>query len=249
MKLSIEEHILGTIPILEVVPEKYKDKKLPLIIYYHGWQSSKDLTLTQGRYLAREGFRVLLPDAFNHGKRKNPMTDIPSLTFWQSIHTNLFEFGYIVDAMQRMGLADDQIGVGGLSMGGMTTAALLTQHPEIKAAAIVMGTPKLVAYRERIFKHASQMDRFFPKDYNQLLKWIPEYDLSLQPEKIAGRPLLFWHGTKDVVVPYQHVVEFMNENSEKDNITFIEEDIDHLVTPQTMEKITDFFVTSMLENN
>ena len=50
---------------------------------------------------------------------------------------------------------DEQIGVGGLSMGGMTTAALLTHHPEIKAAACVMGTPKLVAYRERIFNHAS----------------------------------------------------------------------------------------------
>ena len=161
MKLSIEEYILGTIPLLEVVAEDKKNESLPLIIYYHGWQSSKELTLTQGRYLAREGFRVLLPDAFNHGKRKIPMTDIPSLTFWQSIHTNLFEFGYIVNALQKKGLADDRIGVGGLSMGGMTTTALLTQHPEIDAAACVMGTPKLVAYRERIFKHASQMDRFF----------------------------------------------------------------------------------------
>lgn len=245
MKLSIEEYILGTIPLLEVVPEDKKEESLPLIIYYHGWQSSKELTLTQGRYLARKGFRVILPDAFNHGKRKIPMTDIPSLTFWQSIHTNLFEFGYIVDALQRRGLADDRIAVGGLSMGGMTTTALLTQHPEIKAAACVMGTPKLVAYRERIFKHASQMDRFFPQDYNHLLKWIPEYDLSLQPEKIDGRPLLFWHGKEDVVVPYQHVVEFMAEHSDKENIQFIEEDEAHLVRPETMEKITQFFVEAM----
>lgn len=246
MKLSIEEYTLGTIPILEVVSEQNKHESLPLIIYYHGWQSSKELTLTQGRYLAREGFRVILPDAFNHGKRKNPMTDIPSLTFWQSIHTNLFEFGYIVDFLQKRGLADDRIGVGGLSMGGMTTTALLTQHPEIDAAACVMGTPKLVAYRERIFKHASQMDRFFPHDYNLLLKWIPEYDLSLQPEKIDGRPLLFWHGREDVVVPYQHVVEFIAEHGDKENIQFIEEDEAHLVRPETMEKITQFFVEAML---
>lgn len=246
MKLSIEEHIVGTIPLLEVVPADQKNKKLPLIIYYHGWQSQKELTLTQGRYLAREGFRVLLPHAFNHGKRKNPMTDIPSLTFWQSIHTNLFEFGYLVDALQKRGLADDRIGVGGVSMGGMTTSALLTRHPEIKAAACVMGTPKLVAYRERIFKHASQMERFFPEDYNHLLKWIPEYDLSLQPEKINGRPLLFWHGKQDVVVPYKHVVEFIEENRDKKNIQFINDDEAHLVRPQTMEKITRFFVESML---
>lgn len=246
MKLSIEEHLLGTIPLLEVVLEDYKSERMPLIVYYHGWQSSKELTLTQGRYLARQGFRVLLPDAFNHGQRKQTMTDIPSVTFWQSIHTNLFEFGYIIDTYQKRGLVDNRIGVGGLSMGGMTTAALLTQHPEIKAAACVMGTPKLVAYRDRIFKHASQMDRFFPKDYNHLLRWIPEYDLSLQPEKIAGRPLLFWHGQQDVVVPYKHVVEFIEENKELKNVQFIDEDEAHLVRPDTMELITQFFVDNLL---
>lgn len=246
MKLTIKEHTLGTIPILEVVPEEYENEKLPLIIYYHGWQSQKELTLTQGRYLAREGFRVILPDAFNHGKRKNPMTDIPSLTFWQSIHTNLFEFGYIVDTFQKRGLADDRIGVGGVSMGGMTTTALLTHHPEIKAAACVMGTPKLVAYRERIFQHASQMDRFFPIDYNHLLNWIPAYDLSLNMDTLADRPLLVWHGTQDVVVPYTHVVEFIEENKDLKNIHFIDENEEHLVRPQTMEKITAFFVDKML---
>jgi len=246
MKLSIEEHILGTIPLLEVVASDQKHKKLPLIIYYHGWQSSKELTLTQGRYLAREGFRVILPDAFNHGNRKQPMTDIPSLTFWQSIHTNIFEFGYIVDALQKRGVADDRIGVGGISMGGMTTTGLLTHHPEIKAAACVMGSPKLVAYRDRIFNHASQMDRFFPHDYKSLLNWVPEYDLSLHPEKIDGRPLLFWHGQQDVVVPYTHVVEFIDENNEKENIQFIDENEEHLVKPETMSKITQFFVDAML---
>lgn len=246
MRLSIEEFTLGTIPLLEVVQEDLKMQKLPLIIYYHGWQSQKELTLTQGRYLARKGFRVILPDAFNHGKRKNPMTDIPSLTFWQSIHTNLFEFGYIVHALQKENLADDRIGVGGVSMGGMTTAALLTHHPEIKAAACVMGTPKLTAYRERIFKHASQMDRFFPDDYNHLLKWIPEYDLSLNIDKLAGRPLLIWHGKQDVIVPYTHVIEFMEENKDLENIQFINEDEKHLVRPQTMEKITEFFVEQLL---
>jgi hypothetical protein len=246
MKLTINEHILGTIPVLHIVSEDIINKRLPLIIYYHGWQSQKELTLTQGRYLAREGFRVILPDAFNHGQRKNPMTDIPSLTFWQSIHTNLFEFGYIIDALQKRNLIDDRIGVGGVSMGGMTTTALMTHHPEIKAAACVIGTPKLVAYRDRIFKHASQMDRFFPDDYNHLLSWIPEYDLSLNVDTLDGRPMLFWHGKQDEVVPYRHVVEFIEENNEKENIQFIDEDEDHLVKPVTMEKITRFFIDSLL---
>lgn len=246
MDLKIQKRMLSTIPLLEVVPEKHKNDRMPLIIFYHGWQLSKEMILTQGRYLAQEGFRVILPDAENHGERKREMTNIPSLTFWQSIHTNLFEFGYIVDHFQRLGLADDRIGVGGLSMGGITTCALLTQHPEITAAACLMGSPKPVEYRDRIAQHASHMDIFFPKDYENLLKWIPEYDLSLNPETLNGRPLFFWHGQQDNVVPYDHVVEFVEENKDKKNIEFIDENERHLVKVDTMKQAASFFAREML---
>jgi hypothetical protein len=246
MKLTIRKRTLGTIPLLEVVQREKRNEVQPLIVYYHGWQSSKELVLTQGRRLAEAGFRVLLPDAANHGDRKQPITKIPSLTFWQSIHTNLFEFGFIVNHFKKLGLADERIAVGGVSMGGITTCALLTQHPEIKVAACVMGSPKPVAYRERIFNYAKELGRFFPEDYESLLAWIPHYDLSLQPEKIAGRPVLFWHGNKDVIVPYDDTAEFVAVNPQS-NITFIEEDEEHLVRVATMEKITDFFVKELLD--
>lgn len=58
MKLTIRKRTLGTIPLLEVVEEARRNDTLPLIVYYHGWQSSKELVLTQGRYLAEAGFRV-----------------------------------------------------------------------------------------------------------------------------------------------------------------------------------------------
>lgn len=69
MKLTIRKRTLGTIPLLEVVQKENRNELLPLIVYYHGWQSSKELVLTQGRKLAQAGFRVLLPDAANHGDR------------------------------------------------------------------------------------------------------------------------------------------------------------------------------------
>lgn len=246
MKLSIEKQTLGTIPIIEVVEETKKEEIMPLIVYYHGWRSTKELNLTQGRYLALAGFRVILPDADNHGARNQPVSKIPSLTFWQSIHSNLFEFGYIINEYKKRGVIDDRIGVGGVSMGGITTSALLTHHPEIKVAACLMGSPKLTAYRERINKHADQLDVYFPADYNDLLEWIPKYDLSLHPEKINGRPLLFWHGTRDTVVPYSHVVEFIEENEEKENIYFVDEDEAHLVKPKTMAMITEFFAEHLI---
>ncbi len=244
MKLTIRKRTLGTIPLLEVVQKENRNKLLPLIVYYHGWQSSKELVLTQGRKLAQAGFRVLLPDAANHGDRYQEMTRIPSLTFWQSIHTNLFEFGFIVNHFRKLGLADDRIGVGGVSMGGFTTCALLTHNPEIKAAACVMGSPKPVAYRDRILKRAKEMNRFYPHDYESLLSWIPSYDLSLRPETLAGRPLLFWHGTQDRIVPYEDTAAFIKEN-QIPNVRFIEEGEKHLVKGPTMDEITSFFVREM----
>lgn len=246
MKMTIRKRMLGTIPILEVVAHADRNKMLPLIIYYHGWQSSKELNLTQARYLAREGFRVLLPDAMNHGDRKQLISRIPSLTFWQSVHTNLFEFGFILDHFRKIGVVGDVIGVGGTSMGGITTCALLTHHPEIKAAACVMGSPKPFAYKERIKHFAAEYGRYLPTDYDELVNWIPQYDLSLRPETLAGRPLLIWHGTEDKVVPYEHVAVFMEEQKDTPNITFIAEEEVHLVRTQTMEKVTAFFVKELL---
>lgn len=133
-------------------------------------------------------------------------------------------------------------------MGGITTCALLTHHPEIKAAACIMGSPQPVKYRERIMGHASKLDRFFPHDYESLLGWVPAYDLSYHPETLGDRPVLFWHGIHDVIVPYDHVEEFIKENPDR-NLTFIEEDEEHLVKVPTMKEITAFFLKEMIKVN
>lgn len=240
MKLAIRKRKVGNIPILEVVDENMIYEPMPLIIYYHGWQTAKELVLTQGRKLAQKGFRVVLPDAANHGERKTERSPIPSLTFWNSIQSNLFEFSYIVDFFENLGVTNGQIGVGGVSMGGMTTCGLLTKHPEITAAACIMGSPAMIKYRERIQYHASAAGFFLPNDYEALVSWINDYDLQSQIETLAARPLLFWHGTEDEKIPYEHVKAFVDQFP-KNNIEFISETERHLVKGETMNLVTDFF--------
>ena len=62
-----------------------------------------------------------------------------------------------------------------------------------------------------------------------------------------GRPLLFWHGQQDRVVPYEDVVSFMEENKDLPKVQFAEEDEGHLVKGETMDKVTEFFVREMLQ--
>ncbi len=242
MKLAIRKRKIGNIPILEVVDDTKIYEPLPLVIYYHGWQTAKELVLTQGRKLAHQGFRVILPDAANHGERKTERSPIPSLTFWNSIQSNLFEFAFIVDFFENLGVTNGKIGVGGVSMGGMTTCALLTKHPEITAAACIMGSPALIQYRERIQLHARAAGFFLPEDYESLVSWIDAYDLSSQPEKLYNRPLLFWHGTLDEKIPYEDVQQFIT-NVTQPNIQFVSAEEKHLVKGDTMTRVTDFFAT------
>lgn len=248
MNTTIRRRHIGQIPLLEVVPVASRNDALPLIIYYHGWQSNKELNLTQGRKLAQVGFRVLLPDAMNHGERKQPMSAIPSLTFWQSIQSNLFEFGAIIHHFKKLNLIQDQkIGVGGTSMGGFTSSALMTHHPEILVASCMMGSPTPIQYRERLIRHASTLtNRFVPEDLRDLTAWIDKYDLSTQPETLNGRPFLIWHGERDWRVPYDQTLKFVEDNKALTNITFVHEDEDHLVKTETMDMMTDFFVKNLL---
>lgn len=244
--VKIYQRNFQDVPVLEVVEEEYRYEKVPLVVFYHGWRSEKELVLTQARKLAAKHIRVVLPDAMNHGKRLEDVSSIPSFTFWNSIQGNLSEFELIVGFYQKRDLIKDgKIGVGGYSMGGMTTGALMTQHPEITAATIIMGTPNLNAYAKLVRYHAKNHGIYVPRDMKMLTSWIDNYDLNLQPEKINKRPLLFWHGTVDERIPYEESKDFFDKiqgNDYAEQVAFITGyKAGHLVEPPLMDKIANFF--------
>lgn len=247
MKISIRHRYIKKIPVLEVVLETKKNSILPLVIYYHGWQSAKELSLTQARKLAKKGMRVILPDAMNHGERKTgPISPIPSVTFWSSIQYNIIEFSQLVRHFEKQGLIEDgKVGVGGVSMGGITTCALLTQHPEIKIAACMMGTPAPKKYIERVMEKSAEMDFFVPRDLPLLLSWVTNYDLSNVPETLAQRPVLFWHGTEDPKIPYGDMADFyrmIEDEPYAKNSQFITgKGEGHLVKGEMMDVVAVFF--------
>lgn len=233
------------IPTIEVVAQRLRHQALPLVIYYHGWRSSKELVLTQARKLAAQGLRVVLPDALNHGQRLQPVSPIPSWTFWQSIQTNLAEFSLLIDYFDHLKLIkDQQIGVGGVSMGGMTTTALLTHHPEIKVAACIMGSPALQDYAALV-RHLAGRQYQLPSDLQQLTSWLKNYDLAQYPAQLAGRPVLFWHGTADEKIPYQAVRQFYDQVRQQEyanQVTFKTGfGARHLVQPALMDEIATYF--------
>ncbi|WEG72605.1 alpha/beta fold hydrolase [Vagococcus intermedius] len=247
MKIQIRERMIHDIPVLEVVSTEKMNEALPLVIFYHGWQTNKELLLTQARRLADKGLRAVLPDGMHHGQRKiGEKSSVPSVTFYSTIQYNLIEFNVIKKYFEeRQLIKNDLIGVGGYSMGGMTSAALVTQHPEITAIASIMGTPQPTNYASLIRKNAKKMNYNVPDDLALIHSWLPQFDLSLQPEKMAQRPILFWHGTEDPKIPFNQVADFYHKIEHEPyakNVIFLTgQGEGHLVTIDLMNTIADFF--------
>lgn len=132
-------------------------------------------------------------------------------------------------------------------MGGITTCGLLTQHPEIQVAASMMGTPAPMDYVALVSKTAKERGVFIPEDLPLLLSWIKYYDLSKKPEKLAKRPVLFWHGTEDEKIPYQEVAHFYQRIKEEpyaENSQFITAEKErHLIRGEVMDQVAQFFAT------
>lgn len=250
MNITLRKRMIEHIPVLELSPEDKVNEALPLVVYYHGWQTKKELALTAGKKIALNNIRVIIPDSMYHGERKvNNPTKIPSFRFWSTIQHNLSEFSIIKDFYNdRQLIKDDLLGVAGFSMGGMTTAGILTHFPEVKAAAILMGAPNYQDFINRVTSYMKQADIYNVPVLEDLLAWTKLYDLNLMPEKIDGRPLYFWHGTEDAKLPYTVTHQFYLDNVNTEygkNMSFdtgVGEP--HILTIDIMNRTGDFFKKS-----
>ena len=149
-----------------------------------------------------------------------------------SIMETATEFGKIINYYRTKQLISNNFYcAAGVSMGGLIANILIRKYPGIKAAGIFMASPQLQKFAEwvsfvglkDIFKVTKE---FYPEiklpDENlqlgiinkesdlimELLPRLENFDLSLQPELIAGRPMFYWHAQPDLLMPYDFTVEF-----------------------------------------
>src|SRR5699024_12534528 len=84
---------------------------------------------------------------------------------------------------------------------------------------------------------ATQVKGMPDTEVDKQISALEPFDLSLNLEKLASRPLHFWHGTADKMVPYQDTVDFYRENIGKsytENVTLTTtENAGHKVSQET----------------
>lgn len=248
--IGVYDENINTIPSLVVVDAEKENKALPILTYFHGFTSAKEINLPLAYLLAEKGYRVVLPDSKYHGERETEISSIKKqISFWDIVMQNVEELQAVKDFFDQKGLIlNNRFGVAGTSMGAITTSAALTQYPWIKAAAVLMGSPKITTYAKTLVNSFKKMGDLpiTEEMIGSLYAQLAHYDLSTQVEKLKERPLLFWHGENDAVVPFDHSYTFYEEAramyENPDNIQFLKEaNRDHKVSRYAILETVKWF--------
>ncbi|WP_311771625.1 alpha/beta fold hydrolase [Salirhabdus euzebyi] len=243
---------LQSIPTLHVVESSKKEQALPTVLYIHGFTSAKEHNLPFAYLLAEKGYRVLLPDSLYHGERTNGKNaDSIQFEFWNIVGQNVKEvYSLYEEAKLRSWLEHDRFGLAGTSMGGISTCAALTQFNWIKVGAVLMGSPKPLEMATYLIEQIRQNGMNIP--YSELeiksqLEQLKRIDLSQNMDKLNERPLFFWHGDADPVVPFSQSYSFYEEVSmyyeNKEKIKHVKEKgRGHKVSREAILETVDWFV-------
>lgn len=219
--MIVENERWGNIPLLHVYKEENGNQPVPIVIFLHGFTSAKEHNLHYAYQLAEKGLRVVLPDAHLHGERDESLDEVQlALRFWETVLTSIEEVNVLHNELKRRGLMgeDTKIGLAGTSMGGIETLGCLNVYPWIDSAAVMMGSPNYVYLAE------SQMAQFEAGGFKlpitdlerkQMLETLSNFDITLNPESLNGRPVFFWHGVQDTTVPYESTFNFFNLMKER----------------------------------
>lgn len=211
--MIIREEVWGHIPLLHIIEEELNEQEVPVVIFLHGFTSAKEHNLHYAYNLAKEGVRVLLPDAHLHGVRDENLDEIQlSLRFWEIVCTSIEEVGLIREELLKKKLVTtEKIALAGTSMGGITTFGSLKAYDWIHAAAVMMGSPGFVELAEAQMSQFERRGFKLPvtvEERQQLLDNLAQFDITKNHSLLNKRPLYFWHGKNDTVVPYEPTFAF-----------------------------------------
>jgi len=240
MMIELEIRQFGDLESVHAVPAGKLSQPLPVVIFYHGFTSSKLVYSYFAVALAQAGFRVVMPDAPDHGARFTGDEQARLGQFWPILHGNLTEFAALRDGLYQAGLvADERLAVAGASMGGMTALGIMARHPEVKCVASLMGSGYFTSLAPTLFP--PQPSASFAEMVSPLADW----EVTTRLPRLADRPLLLWHGEEDDVVPAAETFRLQqalrHEGLDKNLTCLWEAGVKHRITPAALDATVAFF--------
>lgn len=244
--VEISPDRLSGIDVLQATPSGKQSHPLPTIFFFHGYTSSKEVYSYFGYALAEAGFRVIIPDAAMHGARYDGDEARRLRHFWDILQFNVQELPRLVDESRQRGwILDEQIGVAGASLGGMTALASMARYPWISAVAAFMASGYFSDLSRSLFPPIPVGSPGSEDLLRQLAQTLAAYDISSREAQLANRPLLLWHGDADDVVPAREsarLYETLKANNLHTQVTYLTESgVAHRITPLALNAGCAFF--------
>ncbi|PNS12462.1 esterase [Mixta theicola] len=246
--IDIVTESFSGIECLHAAPAGLRDVALPTVLFWHGYLSSKEVYAWAAVALAQAGFRVIMPDADEHGSRYRGDSAYRLAHFWDILRSNIDELPQLEAALRARGLiADGRFGVAGASMGGMTALGAMARYPHINRVACLMGSGYFMSLSQTLFPPLQARTSEEQAELARRLAPLADYDPSRQLTRLADRPLLLWHGEADEVVPAaetQRLVQALASAQLDRQLTWLTEpEVGHKITPQALAALVTFFAS------
>lgn len=242
----IEEKIyIKEIPVIVLTP-KGGDGDIGTIVLYHGWSSNKETQRMRGFILSSVGYRVIIPDAINHGER-SPLDDYGfdrGYQLWTTIFKSIEEWDILINGLdKRYGINKEKIGVIGNSMGGITAGGIYADNDYIKALVVLNGS---MAWKNTNTIIKESVDITMTEELKDIEARIEKIDPITNMDLLVNRPMLLLHGDSDSVLSIESQRKFFQaispEYEDKEKIKLIEyPNLDHIVSTNMMEDSILFF--------
>lgn len=206
-----------------------------VVLFYHGWSSTKEYQSVRGQLLAAYGYDVVIPDAVNHGERGviDYNDEHSYRAFWQTIFQNLQEVPALLEYLAAW-RPNVPLAVMGHSMGAMTAQGVMTHFKEFQTVVAMNGSGWWDE-SERRFRADFHLEQ--PRGAKSITRQIRAFDPYDYTEYLAGRSVLALNGDNDTVVNNKAQELYMDklaqdENVESKFVTY--EGLGHFVTTNMM---------------
>ncbi|WP_409074884.1 esterase [Pantoea sp. C3] len=244
--IELTTETLAGIECLHAAPAGQRHARLPTVLFYHGFTSSKEVYAYFAVALAQAGFRAVMPDADMHGARYHGDAESRMSHFWDILKQNIDEVPQLEAALRENDLiSHDRFAVAGASMGGMTALGAMARYPQIHSVACMMGSGYFMQLSNTLFPPLVARTTEQKAQFAERMAPLAGYDPCGQLDKLANRPLLLWHGEADEVVPFAETTRLdtaLREQGLDANLTSLsEKHIGHKITPSGLTALVSFF--------
>jgi uncharacterized protein len=215
-----------------------------VVIYLHGFSSSIEENLASVTQFASQGFTVIGIDARLHGIRKSPEENSPGAVpgyFEKSrlmIDTCMDVIKLIDHRASMPGANGDglQIGVFGVSMGGMMAYLLSSMDKRISAIAPTLSTPDWLA-KMRWAKRCLNRKKIDP---------IRRINPIRNIDRIFPTPMIIQNGSRDKVIPIEYTERYLPVLRKLyagtgDRLVYIRHDCGHELTTTMVQNAIGWF--------